>query len=75
MNMGTTIGARADHLAEAEPMKRSNTQLTNTTTISSNGAGRAMSCKASAALTARIGPRPDQLIVATKWAAKKASTM
>src|SRR5690606_7758207 len=75
MNMGTTMGARADHLAEAEPMNRSKMQDTSTTMISSSGVGRASSRKEAAALTARIGPRPDQLNMATKWAAKKARTI
>ena len=75
MNIGTTMGASADHLAEAEPMNRSKTQETSTTLISSSGVGRATCCSAAAAFTARIGPSPDQLNMATKCAAKKASTM
>ncbi|MNT64611.1 hypothetical protein D3C86_1831630 [compost metagenome] len=62
-------------MAEAEPMNRSKTQDTSTTTISSRGVGRASSRNEAAALTAKMGPRPDQLNMATKWAAKKASTI
>ena len=75
MNIGTTTGAIALHLAEAEPMNRSKKDEKACTQTSKNGAGRLNSFKAAAPLIAAIGPKFDQLNIAIKWAAKKAKTM
>ncbi len=75
MNIGTTTGASALHLALAEPMNRSRNEPSICTLTSRNGAGRRNVCSASAPLMAMIGPIRDQLNIATKCAAKKTNTM
>ncbi|MNI47061.1 hypothetical protein D3C73_1015580 [compost metagenome] len=75
INMGTTTGAMALHLAEAEPITRSSTDDISSRPTRSSGNGRASSLSPWAPLTASTGPRLDQLNMATKWAAKKARTM
>ena len=73
MNIGTTTGESALHLADAEPMKRSRKDE-NSSTDSSSGAGSAI-LQQPAPLIAAIGPSRDQLNIATKCAAKSANTM
>ena len=73
--MGTTTGAIALHLAEAEPMTRSRPDDMPSKDTSSSGLGMDRAVSASAPRTASTGPRFDQENMATKWAAKKASTI
>jgi hypothetical protein len=75
ISIGTTTGAMALHLAEAEPIRRSSPDDIPSKETSSNGLGRSSPLRASAPLTASTGPRFDHAKRATKWAAKKASTI
>ena len=71
----TTTGESALHLADAEPIKRSRNDENKRTLTKSSGAGSAIACSTLAPLIAAIGPRLDQLNIATKCAANSAKTM
>ncbi len=75
ISMGTRIGARNAHLAEAEPTNKLTPAPRKIIMTRSKGAGRPLALRTWAPLTAMMIPRLDQLKKATKWAATKASTM
>ena len=75
INIGTTTGASALHLALADPINRSSIDDSNSTPTNRNGALKPISRSTKAPSIAKIGPRRDQLNIATKCAAKKTKTI
>jgi hypothetical protein len=74
ISIGTAIGAIALHLADADPISRSNTAETSSSATSSAARGIASVPSQAAPSIARIGPRFDQVNIAMKCAAKNAIT-
>ena len=74
ISIGTTTGARRAHFALADPTNRLMNAHKTMINVSSIGSGRFELSRISAPLMAKIRPRFDQLNMATKCAAAKAST-
>ena len=74
ISMGTSTGASSAHLALAEPMNRLSTAPNRMIEAISSVSGMLELSSTAAPWIAKIRPRFDQLNMATKCAAAKAST-